>query len=127
MGNPTVSHRGGWYYLVDGLRAPRSASLYSRFSREELEGRFLGLMALPGSERVKGTAACQESSNRAQAYGAVCCEARAIWLKLDCLNPNLQQMQVVHPPERRPIPAPISCTGMCWPAGATFGIWGDAQ
>jgi hypothetical protein len=31
---------------------------------------------------------------------------RAIWLKLDCLNPNLQEMQVEHPPGRRLKPAP---------------------
>jgi hypothetical protein len=55
---------------------------------------------------VKGTIACQESNGRAQAYGARRCEARAIWLKLDCLNPNLQEMQVEHPPERRLEPAP---------------------
>ena len=40
--------------------------------------------------KVKGTAACQESSGRAQAHEATRCEARAIWLKLDCLNPNPQ-------------------------------------
>ena len=35
----------------------------------------------------------QETSGRAQAYGAVRWEARVIWRKLDCLNPNLQKAQ----------------------------------
>jgi hypothetical protein len=42
---------------------------------------------------VKGTAACQETGSRAQAYGAVCREARAIWRKLDCLKPSLQKVK----------------------------------
>ena len=35
-----------------------------------------------------------------------------IWLKLDCLNPNLQQVKKKHPPERRlkPVPHPaLAC------------------
>ncbi len=41
----------------------------------------------------KGTIACsEESDGRAQAYGAARCGTRVIWLKLDCLNPNLQQV-----------------------------------
>ena len=33
---------------------------------------------------------------------------RATWRKLNCLNPNLQKMQLFHPPERRlkPVPPP---------------------
>ena len=42
----------------------------------------------------KGTIACQESNGRAQAYGAARCGTRVIWLKLDCLNPNLQQVKM---------------------------------
>ena len=69
--------------------APRGALSYPRFSREELGGRFLGLMAYL-DPKVKGTIACQESSGCVQAYGTGRCGTRAIWLKLDCLNPNLQ-------------------------------------
>ncbi len=36
------------------LSAPRGALSYPRFSREEFEGRFLGLNALPGTERRRG-------------------------------------------------------------------------
>ena len=35
-----------------------------------------------------------DSNGRAQAHEAGCCGARAIWLKLDCLNPNLQQVKI---------------------------------
>ena len=52
----------------------------------------------------------QETGGRAQAYGAVRREIRAIWRKLDCLNPSLQKVQARHPPERRlkPAPAPVA-------------------
>ena len=36
----------------------------------------------------------QETSGRAQAYGTARCGTRAIWLKLDCLNPNLQKVEM---------------------------------
>lgn len=39
------------FAFVDDHCAPRGASLYSRFSRDGLGGRFVGLMALPESER----------------------------------------------------------------------------
>jgi putative transposase len=45
---------GGKSYLfcfIDDHCAPRGASLYSRFSRDGLGRRFVGLMALPESER----------------------------------------------------------------------------
>jgi hypothetical protein len=42
----------------------------------------------------KGTIACQESNGRAQAYGTARYGTRVIWLKLDCLNPNLQQVEM---------------------------------
>src|SRR2546428_5819862 len=43
--------------------------------------------------KVMGTVACQKSSGRVQAYEARRCGTRVIWLKLYCLNPNLQVMQ----------------------------------
>ena len=43
--------------------------------------------------KVKGTIACQETSDRVQAYEARRCGTRVIWRKLDCLKPNLQKMQ----------------------------------
>jgi hypothetical protein len=52
---------------------------------------------IPGSDgllkirKVKGTIACQETSGRADAYGRRAGKTRVIWLKLYCLNPNLQK------------------------------------
>jgi transposase len=52
---------------------------------------------IPGSDgllkirKVKGTIACQETSGRADAYGRDAGKTRVIWLKLYCLNPNLQK------------------------------------
>jgi len=52
---------------------------------------------IPGSDgllkirKVKGTIACQETSGRADAYGRGAGKTRVIWLKLYCLNPNLQK------------------------------------
>jgi len=52
---------------------------------------------IPGSDgllkirKVKGTIACQETSGRANAYGRGAGKTRVIWLKLYCLNPNLQK------------------------------------
>ena len=52
---------------------------------------------IPGSDgllkirKVKGTIACQETGGRADAYGRRAGKTRVIWLKLYCLNPNLQK------------------------------------
>ena len=52
---------------------------------------------IPGSDgllkirKVKGTIACQEASGRADAHGRRAGKTLVIWLKLYCLNPNLQK------------------------------------
>ncbi|MFF0011355.1 ISAs1 family transposase [Streptomyces sp. NPDC005374] len=43
--------------------------------------------------KVKGTRACQETGDRAQVPGAVRRGTRAVWRRLDSLNPNLQRQQ----------------------------------
>jgi hypothetical protein len=53
--------------------------------------------------------------------GAGRCGTRAIWLKLNCLNPNLQQAQSRLPPERRMKPAPALLPVVQWP-GAPPGL-----
>ena len=50
-----------------------------------------GSDGLPKIRKVKGTIACQETSGRADAYGRGAGKTRVIWLKLHCLNPNLQK------------------------------------
>ena len=76
--------------------APRGALSYSRYSREELGGRFLGLMAHldPKGEGDNSMPGKQWSCSGVEAMH---CGTRVIWLKLDCLNPNLQAMRgVIH-------------------------------
>jgi transposase InsO family protein len=53
-----------------------------------------GSDGLPKAERLMGTRACQETRGRAQAYGPVLWGTRVTGRKLDCLNPNLQEMEV---------------------------------
>jgi len=87
---------------------------------------------IPGADgllkirKVKGTIACQESSARVQAYGTRCCGTRAIRLKLDCLNPNLQEVQS----DARRKDVRNRCHALCrhtWQADTTFGARSDAQ
>jgi hypothetical protein len=53
-----------------------------------------GSDGLPGCRKVKGTRACQLTRGRVQVSGTVLWGARVIRRKLDCLNPNLQKMEV---------------------------------
>ena len=53
-----------------------------------------GSDGLPGCRKVKGTRACQLTRGRVQVSGTVLWGTRVIWRKLDCLNPNLQEMEV---------------------------------
>jgi hypothetical protein len=74
----------------------------------------------------KGTIACQESNGRAQAYGTARYGTRVIWLKLDCLNPNFQQVKM----STRRKPACNRCRIRRWHlcgASAPSGMRGDAQ
>ena len=43
--------------------------------------------------KVKGTRACQQTGGWAQVPGTARRGTRAVWRKLDCLNPNLQRQQ----------------------------------
>jgi DDE family transposase len=74
--------------------APRGASSYPQHSWEELGGRFLGLMAYldPKGEGDNSMPGKQRSCSGVETRR---CGTRVIWLKLDCLNPNLQMMQGV--------------------------------
>src|SRR4029450_10194214 len=54
----------------------------------------LGSDGLPEAERLTGERACQPARGRVQALGTVLWETRVTWRKLDCLNPNLQKMEV---------------------------------
>ena len=67
---------------------------YPRLSREGLGGRLLGLMADLDGKPEGDSSTCQESNGRAQAFGAARCGPCVIWLKLDCLNPDLLQVKM---------------------------------
>ena len=108
------------------LTAPRGALSYPRFSREELEGRFLGLMAYLDRKRFRGTAACQENSDRVQAYEARRCGTRATRLKLDCLYHNLQKVQL-HARRKDARNRRRILHRHNQLVGATFGMRSDAQ
>jgi len=75
--------------------------------RGEIGGISLDPMANPEPKGLAGTIACQETSDRAQAYGVMRWGICMTWRKLDCLKPNLQEAQCARPPERRlkPVPA----------------------
>jgi hypothetical protein len=78
---------------ISRCSAPRGALLYPRRSRDELEGKFVGLMA---NRDLK-----EKRDNRMPAKRRSCSSAeatrrgtRVIWQKLDCLKPNLQKTQI---------------------------------
>src|SRR5664279_313973 len=92
-----------------------------------------GSNGLSGLEREKEKIACQLTSARAQAYGARRWGTRVIWRKLNCLKPNLQKVQVAHPPEKTPVTGASPCSRFqrCLPqpfgvgAMPSEGIQGD--
>ena len=45
----------------------------------------------------------QETGGHAQAYGMRCRGIRAIWRRLDCINPNLQKVQTGTPTGKTPV------------------------
>jgi transposase InsO family protein len=53
-----------------------------------------GSDGLPGCRKAMGTRACQLTGGRVQVSGTVLRGTRVIRRKLDCLNPNLQKMEV---------------------------------
>jgi len=72
--------------------ATRRSDVYPA-QRGEIGGDISGSNGLPGSRKRKGTIACQETSGRAQAYGARRWGIRVIRPRLDCRNPNLQKVR----------------------------------
>ena len=66
--------------------------MYPRRSREELEGRFVGLMAYP-DPRGERNNRMPAKRRPARVSGLGRRGTRVIWRKLDCLKPNLQKTQ----------------------------------
>lgn len=76
------------------LAAPRKRLVISPVKPGGTRREVPGSDGLPDAERLMGTRACQLTRGRVQAYGTALWGTRVIWRKLDCLNPNLQKMEV---------------------------------
>jgi hypothetical protein len=80
---------------------------------EELEENVPGSNGLPGSESGEGDRSMPRKPVVGSRWtGPRTREARIIWRKLDCLNPNLQRTEGFRPPESRLKPAPYPCTDL---------------
>jgi len=72
------------------VAAPRGALLYSRLSREEFGG-YSWVRWLTQDPKGEGDNSMPGNQRPRQCVWAAHWGTRAIWLKLDCLNPNLQK------------------------------------
>ena len=122
---PDPGTPAGCWSRPPGTSAPRGALLYPRRSRDELEGRFVGLMANP-DPRGERNNRMPAKRRPAQVSGLGCRGTRVIWRKLDCLNPNLQMTQRrVRRNDTRYRRHALRRPGSA--AVATFGAWSVAQ
>ena len=76
--------------LLADMAAPRGALLYSRLSREEFGG-YSWVRWLTQDPKGEGDNSMPGNQWPRQCVWAAHWGTRAIWLKLDCLNPNLQK------------------------------------
>jgi hypothetical protein len=121
---PAPGTRDSCWSRPPGTSAPRGALLYPRRSRDELEGRFVGLMAYPDprGERNNRMPAKRWS---AQVSGPGCRGTRLIW-RLDLPESQSPDDAKARPSERHPIPAPaLRRPGRA--AVATLGAWSVVQ
>jgi hypothetical protein len=89
-----LHERGGHYLLTAKLNqcaTRRSVTFPPQVGQTRRE--VCWVRWLTWIRKVKGTRACQETDDRAQVPGTGCRGTRAVWRKLDCLNPNLQRQQ----------------------------------
>ena len=89
-----LHHRGGHYLLIvkaNQCATRRSVTFPPQVGQTRRE--VCWVRWLTWIRKVKGTRACQETDDRAQVPGTGCRGTRAVWRKLDCLNPNLQRQQ----------------------------------
>jgi hypothetical protein len=89
-----LQQRGGHYLLTAKLNqcaTRRSVTFPPQVGQTRRE--VCWVRWLTWIRKVKGTRACQETDDRAQVPGTGCRGTRAVWRKLDCLNPNLQRQQ----------------------------------
>src|SRR6478672_5737685 len=98
--------------LANGMRlndrcAPRGALSYRRFSRRELEGRFLGPMAYPVTERFRGPQHARKPAAGLRCQGRRAGEDPRDMAKAVLLESQSPEDASSHPPERHPKPVPV--------------------
>jgi hypothetical protein len=64
---------------------------HPRLRRDRLEGRSAGSDGLPGAERRRGQEHARKPAAGSRCLGQRVRGTRAVWRRLDCLNPNLQR------------------------------------
>jgi hypothetical protein len=101
--------RGGHYLLTAKLnQCTTRRSVTSPLEAGQTRREVCRVCWLTWIRKVKGTGACQETDGRAQVPETGCRGTRAVWRRLDCLNPNLQRQQ-------------FTATGMAPETGARRG------
>jgi len=90
----TLAARGAhWVLTVKGNQCATRRSVTSPLQVGQTRREVCWVRWLTWIRKVKGTRACQETDGRAQVPETGCRGTRAIWRRLDCLNPNLRRQQ----------------------------------
>lgn len=82
-----------WVLTVKGNQCATRRSVTSPLEAGQTRREVCWVRWLTWIRKMKGTGACQETDGRAQVPGTGCRGTRAVWRRLDCLNPNLQRQQ----------------------------------
>jgi hypothetical protein len=89
-----LAERGAnWILTVKGNQCATRRSDTSPLQAGQTRREVCWVRWLTWIRKVKGTRACQETGGRVQMPETACRETRAVWRRLDCLNPNLQRQQ----------------------------------
>ena len=90
----TLATRGAhWVLSVKGNQCATRRFVTSPLQVGQTRREVCWVRWLTWIRKVKGTGACQETDDRAQVPETGCRGTRAVWRRLDCLNPNLQRQQ----------------------------------
>ncbi|MFI7704668.1 ISAs1 family transposase [Nonomuraea sp. NPDC049480] len=88
-----VEARGHYLFIVKGNQCATRRSDASPPKAGQTRREVCWVRWLTWSRKAKGTEACQETGGRVQVPGKARRGTRAVWRRLDCLNPNLQRQQ----------------------------------
>jgi DDE family transposase len=89
-----LAERGAdWILTVKGNQCATRRSDTFPFQAGQTRREVCWVRWLTWIRKVKETRACQETGGRVQMPETACRETRAVWRRLDCLNPNLQRQQ----------------------------------